>query len=149
VALLTKPQIQPTVGTAPQGTSVKTSAAFVTTYKLLSGLVLYLQSYLTKVYNAVVPSQFNPVSVTSAQSPYNIALTDEFIRAQAGTYILPPATGSGRTIIFFNVDGGTVNIVPNGSDTLNGSGTISFATQYEMVQVVDGASGAWSYWSAT
>ena len=54
---LARPQVQPTVGSAPQvSTWPAMQNAFAGIYKLLQGLALYLQSYLTSVYYAITNS---------------------------------------------------------------------------------------------
>lgn len=152
MAVLGQPQVQPTIPSAPTVRNwAQMQQAFVANYKLLSTLVLYLQTYLSNVYRAIVPSQLNPVTVGAAQSPYTVGTTDEFLAVSAGaaspTAIdLPPATGSGRTLVIKKVDANAeaVEVVPFGTDTIDGSNAPdSWTVQYQTNQYIDYAAGVW------
>jgi hypothetical protein len=155
VPQLTKPQVQPTVGPAP---SIKDWRAIQTgfdgVYKLLAGLVLYLQTYLTKVYNAVVPTQFIVVTIDNTFSPYTVGATDELIAASAGAAAatvvnLPVATGSGRTLVVKKMDANAQNIAvtPSGTDTIDGANAaVNITLRWDKVRLVDLAAGAWGTW---
>jgi hypothetical protein len=154
VAQLQPPQIQPTVGATPPISDWKSiHLALAHTYTLLRGLVLYLQTYLTSVYNAVVPTQFIVVTVSAALSPYTVGNTDEFIAASAGaaaaTVIdLPAATASGRAIVIKKMDANAFNITvtPAGTDTIDGNAVVNIAIQNDALRLVDLAAGAWGTW---
>lgn len=152
--LLTKPQIQPTVGPPP---SIQNwhdiHRAFAAEHRFLATLVLYLQTYLAKVYNAVVPTQFNVVTVAATASPYTAAATDEFIAASASSAAatvidLPAATGSGRTICVKKMDANAQNIAvtPNGSDKIDGASVYNLTAQYDVARLADIGAGVWAIW---
>ena len=154
MALLTKPQIQPTIGNAP---SVKNWAdmqkGFGGIYQLLRGLALYLQTYLTKVYNAVVPTQFVVVTVAHSLSPYSVGGTESFIAASAGasadtTIDLPSATGSGRFMIVSKEDAHAHNVIiaAAAGDLINGAATYDLTSQYQIARLEDLAANVWRLW---
>jgi hypothetical protein len=90
--------------------------------------------------------------VPNAASPYSVVAGDQFIAASAGvsspTEIdLPAATGSGRVLIIKKMDANAedIEVTPNGSDTIDGTAAAyDLATQYNAVQIVDYAAGAWA-----
>lgn len=56
---------------------------------------------------------------------------------------LPAASGSGNKFIFANRNNGEVAITPNGTDTINGVNAAWYLYQYEGIELIDAASGAW------
>jgi hypothetical protein len=85
-----------------------------------------------------------------SSSPYTVAATDGLITCDATggarTINLPAATGTGRYIVVKKTDSSSNACTPTraGSDTIDGATTVSLATQYDLAQLVDTASGKWS-----
>jgi len=114
---------------------------------------LYLQSYLGKMQQWVVPLQATVMPVAQTQSPYTVGSTDTHISASASasadTVIdLPQAVGSGRMLIISKMDSNVHNIVvtANGTDLINGAATVTLSSQYQVVRIIDAAVGAWIEW---
>jgi hypothetical protein len=59
------------------------------------------------------------------------------------TVNLPAATGSKLTQYIKNIGPGTVTVMPNGSDTIDGAASYLMTFQYEGHIFVDGAAGKW------
>lgn len=160
MANLDKPQIQPTVGTAPPVSDWKSIGLdFGTTYSLLRGIVLYLQGYLTRVYNAVAPFQFNVQTVPQAISPYTVNATDEFIAAFAAVgadcvILLPPSPGpnpqgNARNLIISKMDNFAHNIVltPVAGDTIDSvAAPVLITIPQDTVRLTAVAPHAWKTW---
>lgn len=160
MANLDKPQIQPTVGSPPAVTDWKSIGLdFGTTYTLLRGIVLYLQGYLTRVYNAVAPFQFNVQTVLPTQSPYHVLPTDEFIAAfdsaSGDTVVqLPPSPGpnnqgNARNLIIAKMDNFAHNIVvtPDGLDTIDGvNAPVLISAPQGVLRLTAVAPNAWKSW---
>ena len=90
-----------------------------------------------------------------AASPYsvpvgaNLMLTASADVAADFTANLPPATGSGYTVIVAKGDSNAHAIVvhPNGSDTINGlNADVAINDQFDDVRLVDKAAGVWRTW---
>src|SRR5215475_175029 len=114
---------------------------------------LYLQSYLGKLQQWMVPLQSTVMPVAQGQSPYPVGSNDTFIGASASATLatevdLPQAVGSGRMLIIAKMDSNAhnVNVKPNGSDTINGGGTVGLTTQYDVVRLIDAATAIWIKW---
>lgn len=59
---------------------------------------------------------------------------------------LPPATGSANVAIIKKVDSNAqnVNVVPNGTDTIDGvNATVSISSRNAFIQLADAATGQW------
>ena len=117
----------------------------------LRSLVLYLQTYLTKVYYAIVPAEDTVASIANGQSPYTPSATDEFLAVSASAttptnIALPVTTGSGRRFIVQKVDANAQNVVimADGADLINGAATLTITAQYGTVTLVDYAAGFWA-----
>lgn len=148
--VLNRPQLPP----APRASMVtdwpSMKSGFHGVFRYFAALVLYLQNYLTAVWQAIVPLTYSVTTVAATLSPYTIQGTDEFIAASAGTAAatvidLPPATGSGRalTVLKADVNAEDVTLTPAGSDTINGATSYNLTTRYQVVRIIDAAAGAW------
>ena len=152
---LGKPDIPPARNLVQRGSdwnSIWKAFTQLTTY--LSSLTVYLQTYLTRVYNALVPLQFPSQTISNAQSPYSVQNQDVFLAvaasASAPTQInLPPAGGTSRVIIVKKTDANVENVTLQaaGSDRIDGVGTYSLAAQWNAVAIEDAAAGQWLIWS--
>jgi hypothetical protein len=111
-------------------------------------LVQYLQNYLTNLFKWIVPAKYIVTIVDGGSLPYTVNATDAFVAGPAGTYTLPPASGSGRVIIVKNVDttGGVVMVVPQGTDTIDGGGETDITLANNAIRLIDGAPGQWMIW---
>lgn len=84
-----------------------------------------------------------------ADTPYTLLSEDGYIRwnAAGGNVVhnLPATTGNGRLVSIKKVDAtaNTVTITPNGADTIDGAATYVLNAQYQFVQLIDAAAGAW------
>ncbi len=87
------------------------------------------------------------LSVTVYSSNQTLGSSDQFVEANsAGAFdITLPASSlnTGRRYIVFNKGAGVVTIMPNGSDTINGSASIDIA-QYGTVMLASDGLGMWS-----
>jgi hypothetical protein len=151
--VLQPPQVQPTVGNAPPVSDWHSiHHGFTHTFKLLRGLSLYLQTYLTNVYNAVVPRQYVLVTLDATLSPYTVGATESYVAAFAGVaadtiVLLPAATGSGRELEISKRDGNAFNIAvtPFGTDTINDTtGAANITIQYDALRLRDIGVGQWA-----
>jgi hypothetical protein len=101
-----------------------------------------------------------PKVLTHAQAiPYAVLPTDVFLvvgggpSTSASQILLPPAVGSGRTLVItdYGLVGGTglvVGLTPASGDLINGSvGPLSLTVQFAGVGIVDGSPGNWFVWS--
>lgn len=86
---------------------------------------------------------------TVASSPYAVQAADStiLVNAVSGTIVvqLPPATNAqDRIWVVKKIDasGNTVDLTPDGSDTIDGASTYSLVTQYDVVHVVSNGT-AW------
>jgi hypothetical protein len=111
---------------------------------------VYLQQYLNRLYNQVIPLQYLPMIVTNAESPYTVGAQDVFLAVEAGAgsptvIILPPAGGTGRVVIVKKTDANAQNITiqPFAGDTIDGGGTYSISVQYVSISLHDTANGTW------
>jgi hypothetical protein len=101
--------------------------------------------------------QAGTVSVTAIDdedSPYTVLATDNTIYSDdtsgAVTVNLPAATGSGRTLTLIKASASnTSTLDADGSDTINGAGTLALASQYDAAVVKDSASALWIIISQT
>lgn len=86
------------------------------------------------------PNAFSPRRVTS--TPVALAVTDNQVLclSGAGTLNLPTATGKGIMIVVVNRSGGTVTLVPAGSDTIAGGATT--ISNGDTVALIDSPVGA-------
>lgn len=92
--------------------------------------------------------------VTDVGMPWRVAVKTDTYTATAGddvivcnkgtamTVNLPAATGSGKRLTVKNVNVGTVTVDGSGSETIDGATTQSLS-QWQRVQLLDYASGAW------
>lgn len=84
-----------------------------------------------------------------ADTPYTLLSEDGYVRwnAAGGNVVhnLPATTGNGRLVSIKKVDAtaNTVTITPNGADTIDGAATYVLNAQYQFVQLIDAAAGAW------
>jgi len=60
------------------------------------------------------------------------------------TVTLPVATASGRVITVKNVNQGTVEVTPDGADTIDGVNSAAILGKYESVRLLDYAANAWA-----
>jgi hypothetical protein len=116
----------------------------------LNALALYLQTYLGRIYQVLVPLQYPVMVVTNAESPYVLGATDVFLAAAAGastvtTIDLPVAAGTGRVVVVTKTDSNAHDIIilPSGSDTINGATSYSLTSQYASVSLIDAIVGEW------
>lgn len=90
-------------------------------------------------------------SLTLSVSVYSSAQTldaeDQFVEANSGgafNITLPASSlNTGRRYIVFNKGAGIATLLPNGSDTINGSASLAVA-QYESVMLVSDGLGMWA-----
>jgi hypothetical protein len=87
------------------------------------------------------------LSVTVYSTAQTLDSDDQFVEANAaGAFdITLPASSlnTGRRYVVFNKGAGVVTIMPNGSDTINGSASIDIA-QYGTVMLTSDGLGMWS-----
>lgn len=96
-------------------------------------------------------SALNYYAVTKAvaDSPYTLASEVGYLRANAVggamTINLPAAIGKGRLVTIKKIDSSAnaVTIDGNSSETIDGATTYSLAAQYDVVQMIDAATGVW------
>lgn len=92
---------------------------------------------------------FYTVNIDNGDSPYTIPSEAGHLRCDASagniTVNLPATTGLGRLVTVKKVDSSanTVTVTRAGSDTIDGATTYVLSTQYDVVQLIDAASGAW------
>lgn len=139
---ITKPQLPRPVAVVTGKTWKEIWDGIATLSKQNQNLVQYLQTYLTHVYNWLVPPKLNVSVVTP---PYTVNATDAFIAAPAGSITLPQSNGSGRVITIKNIDpaSGGVLITPFGTDMIDGGTTYLLGPEFEVVSLVDGQAGQW------
>ena len=146
--MLHQPQLPRPTAVTKGSTWADIWSGISTLSKQNQNLVQYLQSYLTSVYNWLVPAKYNVTIVTAALLPYPINATDGFLASVAGTITLPLASGSGRVIIVKNVDtgGGTVSVTPQATDTIDGGGATMITLANDSVRFIDAATMQWMIW---
>lgn len=146
--MLHQPQLPRPVGVAKGTTWTDIWNGIATLSKQAQNLSQYLQSYLTSVYNWLVPFKYNVTIVTPALLPYTVNATDGFLASVAGTITLPLASGSGRVIIVKNVDasGGTVTVAPQAADTIDGGAATNITVQNDAIRLIDAAQTQWMIW---
>jgi hypothetical protein len=90
-------------------------------------------------------------AITNSSTPYTVLSTDENITCDCSsgaiTVNLAAATGTGKVLKITKIDTSLANIVTidgNSTETINGATTITLATQYESVEILDSASGIWT-----
>jgi hypothetical protein len=80
----------------------------------------------------------------SVSSNYSASVTKPLILANGTfTVTLPAATGSGSTFWIKNIGTGLVTIDAGSGKKIDGAQTAQLASQYESVQIFDGASNNW------
>jgi hypothetical protein len=113
--------------------------------------VLTLNSHkITGVANATAATdvltfgQYVALPVVTKTSAYAAGALDVVIRCN-GTFAvtLPAATATGKHYYIKNVGTGVITITPAGTDKIDGQSTIVSNSQYDDVEIIDGASGAW------
>lgn len=90
-------------------------------------------------------------SLVLAVNVYSSAQTldseDQFVEANSGgafNITLPASSlNTGRRYIIFNKGAGTVTIMPNGADTINGAASLAL-TQYQTAMLTSDGLGMWS-----
>lgn len=139
---ITKPQLPRPVAVVTGSTWKDIWNGIGTLSKQNQNLVQYLQTYLTHVYNWLVPPKVN---VSVVLPPYIVNATDAFIAATAGTVNLPQTSGSGRVITIKNIDPASagVLITPVAPDMIDGGTTYLLGPEFEVVSLVDGQVGQW------
>jgi hypothetical protein len=139
---ITKPQLPRPVAVVKGSTWTDIWNGIATLSKQNQNLVQYLQTYLTHVYNWLVPPK---VDVSVVVPPYTINATDSFIAATGGQINLPQSSGSGRVITIKNIDPASagVLITPDGTDMIDGGTTYLLGPEFEVVSLVDGQVGQW------
>jgi hypothetical protein len=88
----------------------------------------------------------NGLTLTSTPNAITATgLQQKYICNSASAMInnLPAASGSGNKVIFSNKNTGEVALTPHGTDTINGVNAAWYIYQYEGVELIDAASGAW------
>lgn len=84
-----------------------------------------------------------------ADSPYTLVSEVGYLRCNAVggamTVNLPAAIGKGRLVTIKKIDSSAnaVTIDGNSSETIDGATTYSLAAQYDVVQMIDAATGVW------
>lgn len=77
-------------------------------------------------------------TITEVSTTYTILSSDDVILAD-GTFdvTLPSAVGlEGKEYVIKNVGSGAITVYPDGSETIDGSASVSLASQYDSVRVV-------------
>jgi len=123
--MLIKPQLPPVPQVQPGNQWGAIWAGFGTLVHYIQALVLYLQTYLTRVEQAV-----------NSSAPVFIVLT-------AASYTLPTAAATQAQYVVKNLSGGGATLSPNGSDTIDGGGAVSMSS-LEALAVLDYAVGSWA-----
>lgn len=78
--------------------------------------------------------------------PYQVTPDDDVILANNGSGMnvnLPPATGSGKVYTIKNIGSASINVNPNGADTINGVAAPVILVPWDVIRAVDMATGAW------
>jgi hypothetical protein len=98
----------------------------------------------------VRPSNWNDVhqvvyQVRVVTGTTTIALADDVVRLQAGTYsvVVPLATGSGSQITVCQDGAGAMTLVPTGSDTIGGQTSVVLSSVGSSCVLVDEGAGTW------
>jgi hypothetical protein len=81
----------------------------------------------------------------------SIALTDDVVRLQAGTYAVtvPLATGSGKQIYVFQDGAGTMTLTPSGVDTIGGQTSVPLSSTGSSCIICDETPGTWGLVEST
>lgn len=146
---ITKPQLPRPVAVVKGSTWADIWNGIATLSKQNQNLVQYLQTYLTHVYNWLVPPKLNVSVVTPLlNQPYTINATDAFIASTGGQINLPQSAGSGRVITIKNIDPNNagVAITPFGTDAIDGLGaTVKYnlGPEFAVLSLIDGQAGQW------
>lgn len=133
----------------------------------LNSLVLYLNTYLGRIYSTLVPFQYSVSQVSALQSPYQVGATDVLVAASASSTAatevdLPATAGTGRVVIVVKMDSNpfNINVVATGNDQINATLTafsassagpaILIKNQFDAALLIDVIAGTWlAYsWSA-
>jgi hypothetical protein len=87
------------------------------------------------------------LTVTVYSANQTLDSEDQFVEANSGgafNLTLPASSlNTGRRYIVFNKGAGTVTVLPNGSDTINGAASLALA-QYESSMLTSDGLGMWS-----
>lgn len=117
---------------------------------LASGAATTLESLLTIAGSAVAQDAVqtivdanNVLSITHVTTTYVVLDSDDVVLCDGTfTVTLPPATGSGATYVIRNIGSGDITLAADGTDTINGDGTIAIISGY-WNGVIDCADGVW------
>lgn len=102
--------------------------------------------WLNSIYTYIL----SVTTLTTVTAAYTVAATVFYVRADATsgaiTVTLPPALNlQGRRILIKKIDssGNAVTIAANGSDTIEGSATVSLAAQWNKQHLISNGVNGW------
>jgi hypothetical protein len=96
-------------------------------------------------YDTTGATPGNTLATTLISNTYTVISSDELIVASSTGYnvYLPSATGTGRLLWVKYIGSGTINVIGNGSDIIDGDSTQSLL-QDDDLQIADYASTMWA-----
>ena len=122
-------------------TVVMDASNFPTTHTNLSvGFAINLNRTYAGNLNWTPASKTANFSVTKSNSLYNVTASSSDITAS-----LIPAIGNGEMFLFnpVSLSGNNMILDADGTDTIDGSGTLTIGTDGDAVMLIDAASGSW------